>query len=377
MKKAERGQTIVLVAVALVGLLGMAALAIDVTVLYVTKGELQRAADATALAGAKAFVDSGYTSDPTRQTLAQDMAAEFVNKALLQNKVAGQVPGLTSSSPDFTKPGNPTISITLERSNMPTFFARIWGNQNIGVSATAVAEAYNPSFAPANSPPIAPKCVKPLLVVNVPPDQFINPATFVPKAGLIGAHKILHPCGVGSCAADTFRPAVVDAASPKYCPKCQGGTDPDLVNGIQCCDTTPYACGVATLAKPVMALAGPALDAQVDNGARCLIDNPLQDTIDLTGLVAGTGPALITPQTGPLAGQNVNTSRSITALPIVDSPSASSVHVIGFLQVFVEQSTPGNLTVDIMNVVGCGSADSAAPPILGGGYSAIPVRLIH
>ena len=37
----------------------MAALAIDVTTLYVARGEMQRAADAAALAGAKAFVDSG------------------------------------------------------------------------------------------------------------------------------------------------------------------------------------------------------------------------------------------------------------------------------------------------------------------------------
>ena len=46
----ERGQTIILVAVALVSLLAMAALAIDVTTLYVARGEMQRAADAAALA---------------------------------------------------------------------------------------------------------------------------------------------------------------------------------------------------------------------------------------------------------------------------------------------------------------------------------------
>ena len=46
----ERGQTIILVAIALVSLLAMAALAIDVTTLYVARGEMQRAADAAALA---------------------------------------------------------------------------------------------------------------------------------------------------------------------------------------------------------------------------------------------------------------------------------------------------------------------------------------
>ena len=65
----EGGQTIVLVAVSMVGLLAMAALAIDLTTLYVAHGEIQRAADAAALAGAKAFVDSGVTTSPSNPAL--------------------------------------------------------------------------------------------------------------------------------------------------------------------------------------------------------------------------------------------------------------------------------------------------------------------
>ncbi len=57
--RSQRGQTIALVAVSMVSLLAVAALAIDLTTLYVAKGEIQRAADSAALAGAKAFVDSG------------------------------------------------------------------------------------------------------------------------------------------------------------------------------------------------------------------------------------------------------------------------------------------------------------------------------
>jgi uncharacterized membrane protein len=58
----ERGVTILLVAVAIVVVLAMAALAIDVVTLYVARTEAQRAADAAALAGAKAFVTVGFTS---------------------------------------------------------------------------------------------------------------------------------------------------------------------------------------------------------------------------------------------------------------------------------------------------------------------------
>src|SRR5882672_9874435 len=112
----ERGQTIVLVAIALVSLLGMAALAIDVTTLYVARTEMQRAADAAALAGAKAFVDSGITSDPlnpTRRALAQTMASGVVNSILAQNNVSGAPPVLVSATPDLTThPGNPQITVT-------------------------------------------------------------------------------------------------------------------------------------------------------------------------------------------------------------------------------------------------------------------------
>src|SRR3984893_14039064 len=61
-RKNERGVTIVLVAFSLLALLGMAALAIDIATLYAAHGEAQRAADAAALAGARMFAASGYTS---------------------------------------------------------------------------------------------------------------------------------------------------------------------------------------------------------------------------------------------------------------------------------------------------------------------------
>src|SRR5216683_1283312 len=259
----ERGQTIVLVAIALVSLLGMAALAIDVTTLYVARGEMQRAADAAALAGAKAFVDSGYTSDPTnttRQALAQTMATSVINSILAQNNVSGAPPVLVAATPDFTHPGNPQVSVTVQRTDLPTFFARIWGTRLSTVRATAVAEAYNPSNAPAGYPPITPKCVKPLLVVNKDPNPpntpFINPVSYVPNPGLIGETIALKPCSTPPCNTGTFRPALVDPASTKLCPSCQGATDYE--NGIECCDSAPYACGGTTpLANVATALLDP------------------------------------------------------------------------------------------------------------------------
>jgi Flp pilus assembly protein TadG len=306
---AERGQTIVLVAVAMVSLLAMAALAIDVTTLYVARGEMQRAADAAALAGAKAFVDSGVTTDPSpaRQTLAGTMATQVINSILPQNNVSGGPPVLVVATPDFTRPGNPQLSVTLQRDNLPTFFARIWGTRLATVSATAVAEAYNPSSAPPNYPPITPKCVKPMMVVNVPPNQFVDPVAFTPKPGLIGQPLTLVPCGTPPCGTNTFRPAVVDAASPKFCPACQGGTD--YQNGVECCDTATYACGSTAVPKNVdIGLTDPLLGTKTNQSLQCMTNNPAQDTLDATDLMAGTGPARITAGSGPQLGNLVTTS---------------------------------------------------------------------
>ena len=161
----------------MVSLLAMAALAIDVVTLYVARSEMQRAADAAALAGAKAFVDSGVTSlgpaDPnlaTVQGMAQTMATTVINSMVPQNRIQGTPPLLVGTPAfDFTRPGNPQVSVTLQRADLPTFFSRIWGRSLSTVSATAVAEAYNPGNAPAGYPPIAPRCVKPLLLANQDP----------------------------------------------------------------------------------------------------------------------------------------------------------------------------------------------------------------
>jgi Flp pilus assembly protein TadG len=412
-RHAERGQTIVLVAVALVSLLGMAALAIDVTTMYVARGEMQRAADAAALAGAKAFVDSGVTTDNsiTRQNLAQAMITGptgVINSILAQNNVSGTAPTLVAATPDFTRPGNPQITVTLQRTNLPTFFARIWGTKLVTVTATAVAEAYNPSNAPAGYPPITPKCVKPLLIPNKDPIstlQFVDPATGAAVApNVVGeALTLSQGCtkpGSGTCQAANlpknppdpgmFVAAAIPAPNPdNLCPACQGATD--FEQSIECCDFNTYSCGGAVPNANVdLALTHWQMRNRTNNGVQCLINKPSQDTLDPANLTAGTGPAAITAGSGPQSGNLVTTSKSIINLPIIDTttpiPVTGQVRVVGFLQVFVDDVSvvggagPGSNTqiqAHILNVVGCGNNPGAGPPVSGGGMSAIPVRLIH
>src|SRR5215467_1007892 len=170
----QRGQTIAIVAVSMVSLLAMAALAIDLTTLYVARGEIQRAADSAALAGAKAFVDSGVTTNPTNtglQAVAQQLANSYAVAAAFQNDVAGS-PAQVVGSPtlNFSLQGNPRVTVQLQKTNLPVFFARIFGNSSATVAATATAEAYNPAYSQSNTGsfvPAAPKCVNPFLVPNL------------------------------------------------------------------------------------------------------------------------------------------------------------------------------------------------------------------
>jgi hypothetical protein len=195
-RRSERGQTILLVAISMVSLLAMAALAIDVVTLYVARTEVQRAADAAALAGAKAIADSGVTTLPSGDgnlgnaiTLAQSMATSAITAVLsatapLNNPVAGNSPALVGLPAfNFVPNNNPTVTVVVQQTNLPTFFARIFGQTAATTSASATAEAYNPSNM-ATFTPIAPRCVKPWLVVNKDPG---SGAAFISATGGINS----------------------------------------------------------------------------------------------------------------------------------------------------------------------------------------------
>ena len=65
---------------------------------------------------------------------------------------------------------NPTVTVTVKRTNLPIFFAHIFSffggtYSGISVSATATAEAYNSSASGSEAGsmiPVQPRCVKPL-----------------------------------------------------------------------------------------------------------------------------------------------------------------------------------------------------------------------
>src|ERR1700751_4334451 len=180
----ERGVTIFVVAVAMVSLLGMIALAVDVIALYAARSEAQRGADSAALAAAKMLVDMGVTGDPTNSALqatAQAAAIKVAQDVATQIAISArpvQAADVTVTFPNGANVAqfgiNPTVAVTVNRPNMPTFFSRIWSRTPLSVSATATAEGFNPSNSGSvatgsTAMPVIARGVKPFLLPNCDP----------------------------------------------------------------------------------------------------------------------------------------------------------------------------------------------------------------
>jgi Flp pilus assembly protein TadG len=191
----ERGVTMALVALAMVGMISMAALSIDIGTLYQASADAQKNADAAALAAAKVLSLSGMTGDPTNINTqwqqACNAAIAAAQTVVNQNPVGGTLPGpptITFFSRDGTSCSdagpvafgvNPMVTVKVTQPNLSTFFAHIFGLFNNSwrtatVTATATAEVYNPSnsgnYTPSgNIVPVQPRCVKPWIVPNQDP----------------------------------------------------------------------------------------------------------------------------------------------------------------------------------------------------------------
>jgi hypothetical protein len=435
----QQGQTIILVAISLVSLLAMAALAIDVVTLYVARSEIQRAADAAALAGAKAIADSGITTlllTDTDFTKVQPWALiaedKEVKNVLQNNLVGGTAVTLDSDGVDWARQGNPLVTVTVESSALPTFFSKIWGQSPPIVKASATAEVYNPANV-QNFTPIAPKGVKPWLVANADPitsggvnpaPKFIDPSTGDIEAGatVVGEEFYLHsdcdPLIVSGCSLLDNPPAIPgswNAAHPQVdyvpalvtpntgwnvCPACAGATDYEQ----------SIACADVTTSYQVLSCGGGSTNLQWDStvipggltgpsalGAECLIhatthgNNKGQDQLENLGPWPNS-PMRILAQSGPQNGSLVTTSSSVVTIPIVDTcnnvhncfpPATGNVTIDGYMQAFIEEvrggGAPGDIKVRVLNIAGCSSSstNSGVTPVVGGsGSSPIPVRLI-
>jgi len=155
MKRNEKGQVLVLVALAIFVLLGFAALGIDVGFMYSVRHELQRSADAGALAGVAPFTTRDWT-DVSVRAEADALARDFATKNTV---VKTQLNRLEPPNGEVHVyfPVNRIGHIGVDTSrNVDLFFARIFGIQNRTITAHAMAWA-----APTNEKA---ECIMPFAI---------------------------------------------------------------------------------------------------------------------------------------------------------------------------------------------------------------------
>ncbi len=388
------------------------------------------------------FVTSGYTSTigtgaPSASGLelcagdsvsgAAEAAAQF---AAAHNLVSGQAGSLQVTCRLDTT-GNPRITATVQRTGLPTFFARIWGRSASSVSATATAEAYNAS---QNDTQIQLVGVKPWLIPNCDPNNstppnsncvggagvFVNADGSIPH-NLVGKPITLQrlsqsPGADNIPAANRFYALDVPTTPSPLCPAASGPPCSNLTNGtaaqsayrenIACSSQIKFSCGqdigpgTDPLIVPNITTGGSSdLFAVTRDGVRCLIHaqdygfNQGQDIF----IPNGTGPVQINGgDNNPnmfLQTANISRSDSVITAPIYDGrqyttanqfciyPSGActtTTKIIGFLQIGITDAESGIPQANgyILNVVGCG-ANSGAGGVSSNGTSPIPVRLIQ
>ena len=200
--KTERGQAFVLTAVAMVMVLGMAALVLDVGNWFRDKRRLQGTADAAALAGAQQLPDNAAA--------AKAMALNYANQN--GGDVAGANIVITS-----VYQANDTIAVKGQRSD-PGIFSKVLGNVATNITANAKARVGPPAEA-LHVAPMVVYCGHSLIQNcdnnNLP--QFNVPTTLnYDKMGAPGAFGMLDLDGEGGAVGSSEEAAWILTGFDKY-----------------------------------------------------------------------------------------------------------------------------------------------------------------
>lgn len=146
----ERGSILVLMAVAIVALFGLAALAVDVGMGYTAKSEAQRISDASALAGASAFLEFEAAAAVAP---AEARAYDFALRNAIRNIPVDSLEVTVQVLPAESK-----VRVWIERQAIGTWFAALIGVDQFTVLGAAEAQATEAGAA---------RCLKPFAVPDM------------------------------------------------------------------------------------------------------------------------------------------------------------------------------------------------------------------
>ena len=196
----ERGFTLALVALSLMALLGVGALAVDLSMLMDARAEAQRAADAAALAGASAFQQMSGLPEATPEAFTRAFNYAAANtvygKAIdvggakapvVKNFPADRFTVTTVEANEVTvqlvrgwEPGpgdSNRVRVWVRPAEIPTFFARTLGMGLRGVQAMATAHASTQASKTT--------CMKPFLLPDTWHEANTTQQDYNPANGLM------------------------------------------------------------------------------------------------------------------------------------------------------------------------------------------------
>jgi Flp pilus assembly protein TadG len=130
-KRRDGGQILVILALAIAALLGVAALGIDAFYMYWNKNRLQSATDAAALAGATYLGNASFSGKNSQCTYATDAQNAACTYALTNGVALGEIQSVTLGSAK-------SITVTTART-VSALFAKVFGYTSFTLGATATA----------------------------------------------------------------------------------------------------------------------------------------------------------------------------------------------------------------------------------------------
>ena len=132
----REGQTLALVAVMMIALLAVMMIAIDLGMAYTARAEAQRVADAAALAGASAFRDHTNPFDAKEE--AEERAKDYAVRNTVRNRpVKAEAPEVMV----WVLWEEEKVRVRIQRDGIRTWFARLFGIDELTVAAIAAAQA--------------------------------------------------------------------------------------------------------------------------------------------------------------------------------------------------------------------------------------------
>src|SRR3954468_7258510 len=131
----ESGNTLAIMAAALIPMIGMVGSAVDISRAYLVKTRLQQACDAGVLAARRAMTGMSIASD----TNAQTQATNFFNINLKNGAYGATVTSITVS--DVTVSGAPTGAVHgVASADVPTTLMKIFGKPKLTMDVTCEAQ---------------------------------------------------------------------------------------------------------------------------------------------------------------------------------------------------------------------------------------------